>query len=128
MFMCNVYVCGGRLVCICITCMQFPQRPEEGIKYPQRRSYREFRSMWCGCWKLNLGSFGEQQLLLNDKSSLQSLICLSFILRLSVYILLIQFNCTTHFIGHLKKPNMLLLIACCLKLPPLTLEMGLAYL
>lgn len=33
--MCNVYVCVARLVCRCITSMQFPQSPEEGIKYPR---------------------------------------------------------------------------------------------
>ena len=52
-------MCMGTLyVCLCTMGMQYPQKPEEGIRFPGT-GITEGCELLCGCWGLNLGSLEE---------------------------------------------------------------------
>jgi hypothetical protein len=76
----NVYIRVGLLVCMCSMCMQYPQRPDEGIKSPGSRVTVGWKPSDARCWVLNMGSLEEQKMFLNAESYLQPIICLSFIM------------------------------------------------
>lgn len=51
----------------CTTCMQWSQRPEEGVR-PQDRHYR---CLWVLCWELKSGHLEEKPVLVTSEPSLQ---------------------------------------------------------
>jgi hypothetical protein len=53
-----------------ITCMQRPQRPEEGSETPGTGVTGGCEPPW-GCWELNTGPLEEQPVLLTTEPSLQ---------------------------------------------------------
>lgn len=64
-----LYVCVA-CMCLCTTCMQYLQRPEEGILLPGTE-VTEGREPLCGCWQQTLGPLVEQPEFLNTEPSLQ---------------------------------------------------------
>lgn len=58
-------------VCLCTTCLQFPQRPEEDTK-SHRTGVTDDCELPCGSWGSGPGSLEKQPLLLFTKSRLQS--------------------------------------------------------
>lgn len=56
-----IFMCEGVLpACafMCTSCVQYPQKPEEGLTSPETGEGPELP---CGCWEWNLGPLEEQQ-------------------------------------------------------------------
>lgn len=65
----NKRACGGLFsfrspqvcclhLCLCTTSIQYPQRPEKGIRYPGT-GIIDNCELLCGCWEMNLGPLQE---------------------------------------------------------------------
>lgn len=58
--------------CLCTTCMQGSERPEEGVKSPRTWATKGCEQP-CGRWEANLSPLKEQSMLLTAKPSLKAL-------------------------------------------------------